>query len=270
MVRINVNDFVEILTNPEVKLRLNEIFTESIQAAVQKCIDNVKNDFQQLTSSISAKVDELNTTVSTLRLQLESKDAVISSLQHESSSLRAEIAKISAQHDETLQEAKRDNLILTGFVPTYSEAAAGGNGQQRISTLATTNKVISFLQDQLAIPEINERDISSAVFLPAPKSHSASATTGRLLVVRFTRRMVRDAVLSKRGALKEVNRTSQNKYFINEDLTAFRRKLFADARSAFKANKLSGAWTSGGNVFVKTNSGRVVHVQTIDALNELL
>ena len=58
-----------------------------------------------------------------------------------------------------------------------------------------------------------------------------------MLVVRFTRRDVRDEVLASRRLLKAYNQRVNGNYFINEDLIVGRRKLFGEARTALKANK---------------------------------
>ena len=60
----------------------------------------------------------------------------------------------------------------------------------------------------------------------------------RMLVVRFTRRAVRDEVLPSRRLLKAYNQRVNGNCFINEDLIVGRRKLFSEARTALKANKI--------------------------------
>ena len=55
--------------------------------------------------------------------------------------------------------------------------------------------------------------------------------------------------------------------FVNEDLTKFRSSLLYNARSLAKVKLLKGAWSSDGNILVKTlNDG----VHRINELNDLI
>ena len=55
MIKISVNDFINILGNADVKSKLSDIFNESIQTAIQKIVDNVTvmtDKINQLSSAV--------------------------------------------------------------------------------------------------------------------------------------------------------------------------------------------------------------------------
>ena len=261
MVKISANDFLEMLNNPDVKTKFTEIFNESIQLALQKVFEKVNN--------VTDKLNELSTSVSTLRLEIQSKDQSISNLKSENNALKAEIACLASYNDEMSQELKRDNLVISGFTPSFSQAtAASGSSRQHISLQSTINNVVEFCHNTLSLPDISSHDISSASFLPPPKSIANKNAPPRLLLVHFTRRSIRDSIFFQRRVLKDFNSSSTTtKYYINEDLTATRRKLFADARNAVKRKHLEGAWTSNGSIIVKTSTGRITTVRTSEELH---
>lgn len=264
-------DLLDALANPDIKAKFSDLLSDSIQSTVQKSIDKaVQKAFDKHVGDLIAKIEELSTSVSTLRLQIESKNAIIADLQAKNDALSNEICDAQAMNDELQQEVKRDNLIFSGFTPSYSEMVAGegGNYRRRVSVQASINNVVTFCQKSLAMPEISAHDISSAVFLPPPKS---GTMTSRLLCVRFTRRCVRDNIIAKRRLLKAVNQTSGSKYFINEDLTHYRRELFLEARRAVKDKHLAATWTSGGVIHIKkSEAGRVEYIYSKDELHHIL
>jgi regulator of replication initiation timing len=263
MVKISANDFIDMLNNPDVKSKFSDIFNDSIQAAIQKVFEKV--------TDATDKLAELSASVSSLRLEIQSKDQSISNLKTENNALKAEVTRLASHNDDLSQELKRENLILSGFTPSFSQAAAAtsGNSHQHISLESTISRVVDFCHNALALPDITSQDISSASFLPPLKSAQNNNASPRLLLVRFTRRCVRDNIFSHRRLLKNHNNSlgNTNKYYINEDLTASRRKLFAEARQFSKAKRIDSAWTSNGLIIIKTLTGRITAVHTRDELN---
>jgi cell division protein FtsB len=255
MVRFNVNDFIELLSNHDVKNKLSEMFAESINAIID--------------TKLMQKIDELSATVTMLRTELISKNATIENIQRENQNLRTVVEKLSAKNEDLLQETKRDNLVFSGISMSFSEAASVVNdvGDTPVTPLSAARKVITVCKEALHI-DISECDISSAYFVKPRTTSSRSSPA--LLIVRFTRRMVRDEILLHRSLLKDYNRRMDTKIFVNEDLIPSRRKLFSDARTAAKAGKLDSAWTSGGLVRVKKLSGEKIIVHSFNILNGII
>ena len=86
-------DLLDALANPDIKAKFSDLFSDSIQSTVQKSIDKaVQKAFDKHVGDLIAKIEELGTSVSTLRLQIESKNAVIADLQAKNDALSNEIA----------------------------------------------------------------------------------------------------------------------------------------------------------------------------------
>jgi hypothetical protein len=255
MVKINLNDFLDILSNGDVKTKLEEIFTVSLNKSAQTVMD---------------KIDGLNATIIALKVELTAKDAIIEKVQRENQQLQKSVKDLIVCKENLQQETKRDNIVITGFKPTFAEASAEGSDNADVPQSSVIDKVVNLCRGALEMPEFNSRDVSSAYFLPAPKPNPGRTSAGPMMIVRFMRRAIRDEVLSKRRLLKAYNRDNNTAYFVNEDLILPRRKLFSEARKALKNGKLDGAWTAAGLVRVKLSSGRKVTINTIAELNDLL
>jgi hypothetical protein len=71
------------------------------------------------------------------------------------------------------------------------------------------------------------------------------------IVVRFTSRKVRAAVLRARKELRVSGKPRQQPVYINEHLTRNTSAIFAAARKLVKAHKVKQSWTSNGQVKIK-------------------
>ncbi len=249
MVKINANDFLDLLSNQEIKNKLAEILNDNFAKQMDKGCD-----------TLNRKMDELTATINLLRMEIQSKDAAIAQLKNENNTLKAELKAITHNNDEVQQEMKRDSLLFTGFKPTYAEAI-GTEGSPRNSSIQTKENFVKFCNDTLGIPSVNASEISSVHFLPVS---IRSAT--RVLAVRFIRRSVRDEVYGQRRALKTYNSHVTDKVFINEDLTPLRRKIFAASRTLLKNKKISGCWTSAGSIYVKSLTGTITAIRSLEML----
>ena len=90
-----------------------------------------------------------------------------------------------------------------------------------------------------------------------------------LLIVRFQRHSVRNKVFYSRRQLKDYNHDNNTHLYINEDLTDFRGKLFAETRQKAKDGKIDSAWTSNGTIHAKAGAGRIVNILTREDLRLL-
>lgn len=258
MVKISANDFMDLLSNPDIKSKFCAIFAESTAAVIE--------------NKLAAKLEDLSATIGLLRTELAAKNAIIADIKKDNQNLHGIISKLSATNEDLLQEAKRDNLVFSGLSPSFAEAAAAVHTSidtdAPIPLSSTIRKVVTFCKDALNL-EINESDVSSAYFTK-PKASPGRPPAPPLLVVRFVRRTTRDLIMANRRVLKDHNARHNSKFFINEDLTQARRKLFGSARAGVKAGKLTSAWTSAGLVRVKLLAGNNITVHSLEALNNLI
>lgn len=98
------------------------------------------------------------------------------------------------------------------------------------------------------------------VFRVGPKSRDRQ----RPVVVRFTTHRIRSKVSSL-----ETRKKLPRGVYENDDLTRARSNLLFRARCLVKSKALSRAWSAGGNIFVRDNSGNKHRVDNDDALEML-
>ena len=145
MVKLYVNDFLDLLSNKNVKT---------------KFADMVAN-------SISTKLNDLQATIDSLHLELAAKDAVITRIEPNNQRLTKLVNDLSAQNDDLMQDTKRDNLIISGKAPYAAEAVSAG--RNNTSSQASVVKLVDFCHDVLQLAHIKQDDVSVNCFLPQSK-----------------------------------------------------------------------------------------------------
>ena len=96
----------------------------------------------------------------------------------------------------------------------------------------------------------------------------------RPIIVRFRSYRAKNELYKSKKYLKSV---SLNNYFhnagavyINENLTNYRRELFAKVRKVKKINNWHSAWTIDGKIFVrKSQSDQVHRVHEVEDLDNI-
>ena len=161
MVNINATDFLDLLSNADVKAKFAEIFNVSINNAIDSKIN-------KLNENVTKKLDEHNATISALSTELAVKDAIIARIQQENQQLKGLMANLSARNEDILQESKRNNLIISGFTSAFAEATANGNDASA-PPHKIVNKVVEFCHNALNFPDVSAQDILRAYFLPLAK-----------------------------------------------------------------------------------------------------
>ena len=198
---------------------------------------------QELTDSITS----LRTEVRSLQAALADRDTTIAEL-------RAEVQQLRESHDALEQHGRRHSLRISG-IPTTEED--------------TTEAVVALANDVLKVqPRLTTKDISVSHRLQKPRS--AAPEDPAPVIVRFVSRSDRDRVIKARSNLRNHNEQNETKFYINEDLTTIRARLFATVRSLQKKKLFLQAWTYNGNVKVKTNDGVVKPIRNNEDIKQLL
>jgi hypothetical protein len=192
----------------------------------------------------NAKFDELIATVALLRREVEAKDVTIANLSKTCRDLENNNMLLKKQISLQDTQLKRDNLLFSGLDLPVADAIADENTSSRL-----VQKVLSVCNDQLGC-DVKIEDISLAYAIPLKRNVPPRPNMRRQVVVKFTRRVVRDNVYMARFKLKNFNNAA-SAIFINEDLATDVQKLFAAARNMVKAKTLLGAWTNHSKVFVR-------------------
>lgn len=107
--------------------------------------------------------------------------------------------------------------------------------------------------------DIQDSDISVSHRLPISKSNT-SRTSPAAIIVKFTNRKIRDNLYRSRLKLKDFDigdigfgRYGNDKIYIQESLTAKRRKLFNQCLAARKKYHYKFIWTYYGTVYLRKN-----------------
>ena len=128
----------------------------------------------------------------------------------------------------------------------------------------TADKVIKLCRDKLGI-EVAPSDISTAHRIKLKSDRGSNAAP---IIVRFTRRTIRDTVYRLRFQLKNHKSTNKSLHiYINQDLTDKNRKLLAAVRRKLQNEILQSMWTSGCRILVKDNNDHVTVLTSLAHVN---
>ncbi len=108
-------------------------------------------------------------------------------------------------------------------------------------------KIIEFSRQHLDIPNIDKDDIEEANRLGQKNTNKH-----RDIIIRFKHKDARDKFYRRRKTLYDPERMrSRTEIYINEDLTAYRQRLYFDARNLGKKATIFAVWTASGTIMVK-------------------
>jgi cell division protein FtsB len=210
---------------------------------------------QLLTTTIDSKFADYTSSLSDIVKDYKIIHQRFDKLVDDNKKLADENKSLRKELDEIELYSRRDDLIIHGLgAESYSDASSSSagpvTGGAGISNVATEEMVVKFCRDSLGVHVTNE-DISVAHRLPTKTNRSTSGSQGPLMpapiIVRFTRRRIRDAVF---GAKKQLKNTRPG-VFINEHLTPRNAELYRQARLLVKQKKLVSAWTYNCQIFIK-------------------
>lgn len=185
--------------------------------------------------------------------------------------------------DEMEAYSRGDNLIFHGLPSTsYAEAGSAssnvtlaappgmstrtsitrsGATDLPIETHRDTEQVVIDLVNKYLDVPITREDISVAHRLPKRPTDTKPAA----IIVRFTNRRARNAVFYGRKALK----TRKPGVYINEHLIQSRAMLLSEARKLVKSNKLQGAWTNNGSIYIRLSGSLNSKPIRVESINDL-
>jgi len=233
--------------------------TKKIESDYKKEISVLKTEIKELKSStefINSKYDELKEKYDKLlkcnTKQKEELNSLVSTSKLQSEKVIADTKKI----DELDQYNRRQNLEFHGIPLTQSEDAT---------------KIVVEMCELIGC-EINQNDISIAHRLPPTKKQKESNEPPPI-IARFVSRNVRNSIYKNRihckglsGSRFPVN--SMEKLYINENLTSKRKKLLWMAKQAAKKLDFKYVWTMNGKILVRKCSESPTHEIAED--NDLL
>ena len=243
----------------EIKLELQTL-KASIDLLTDRC-NTLENSQQFLSNKYDTVVQTLqNVKEQVTKLDKKYKDAT-GSLEAKQTNMadmadktQETLYRIDCSLDETQQYLRRDCLEITG-VPITSHV----NPKLLVKEIGT-----------LIGAEIDDSHIAAAHRLPDSKN------VKNRLIVKFLQRDKREEVYKKRKHLvgKSVHQlpsiqaeigesvSRDNKIYINESLTSYRKRLFGRIKDYKRKNNVKYLWTSNGKIMLKVNEASATEAFT--------
>lgn len=225
--------------------------------------------FKEEMRATRRQMEELSQTMSRLNDRVDACDVRIDALCDRVSSLENRVMdgvgveSIDGTLRHTIHQLKtelneRDQELLLNDIEISCVPEQKGTG---------LTHVVLTLANKLGVP-LMEQDIVSAVRVgrpPGPEeltSPGATSTRPRPIVVRLTRRALRDQLLqaarTRRGATTEGTGLSDapRRFYINERLTRTNRQLFRKARDCGRRLNWRFVWTKDGRAYARQHAGK--------------
>ena len=210
-----------------------------------RALRNLYNDLQKslefhisIVESLETKNKALETEVKSLKKTIRTTKEQIDGLNQEIDELSSELGFAINQIDDLEQYTRKYNLEIHGIAESPDENVA-----EKIIKLANVVNV-----------HITNNDIDIC-----HRMSTRRTDVHKPIIVRFKSHKAKSELHKARKHLRSV---SLNNYFrntdavyINENLTTYRRDLFAKVRKVKKDQKWQSAWTVDGKMFVKKSLG---------------
>jgi hypothetical protein len=223
--------------------RIMKTFTETFNTCVEKLVAGLDAKLNQRLEVQSSEMFELSK-------RMDKLDKDNRGLQEENAALREsvkelvkQVDKLAAANDDLDQYQRCENLLIHGVQRPADNSNEGD----------LTGVVLEVIRTNLPSVTIAKEDISTA-HRTGPHQQVAQGLRTRPppIVVRFSRRSIRNDVLNSRRQLKGKNLS------ITEQLTPARSQLLKKASELAANHKVESAWSRDGRIFVKTNIGRII------------
>ncbi|XP_039298051.1 uncharacterized protein LOC120354696 [Nilaparvata lugens] len=243
--------------------------------------DNLdEQDIRTLLQLLNTKLTNIETTVNSVQSSQEFLSAKydellveIKELRTENKKLTSEIAKMNAQLRE------KDNHINDLSMKINDLEQYGRINNLEIHCLEVTDKSplddLKHIADKINV-KFNESDVSAAHRLPIRKStKNSTVNSPPVLIVQFVSKIVRAEWLTNGRAAKLTNKdlgnSSDRSIYFNENLTAFNKRLFMQAKLRAKPLGYKYVWTSQGRILVrKEPQAQVIRIKVESDLDRII
>jgi len=210
---------------------------EKFDGCLNKLLVTFESKLKDKLEMVNGELYSANVRIDSFEKKLADAQKMIDDHRTEQIMLRKEIATLQQQLEEQEQYIKRDNLVFHGVGESEGED--------------TTTKVVDLCQRHFPTVKLQASDISISHRLP-----TKSTDKTKPIIVRFTRRDIRQQIFRNKKCLKNTNIT------VVEQLTNKKAKLVTTATALMKQHKLLGTWTNDGKVFIKQLDGSIKSVTT--------
>ena len=169
-----------------------------------------------------------------LRSSISQKNETIDELKHQ-------VGVLEQRCDDLEQYSRRNRLRLHGVPERKDENLL--------------DEIPQLLNKELQLdPPLDSSEICRLHRL-GPKSSNNGKP--RSIIIKLVSYQSRRKIYASRTKLRH----SSMPLFLNEDLTKRRARLFWKARQLKKKRNIADAWSFDGNVFIKDNEGKIIHIR---------
>lgn len=251
MSKINIESLIGALSSDRVAEMLEKVLEPLVNKAVNKVLDEV----------LDKKFEALTMALDSVKAELCQKNEQLDQTMKRNAALQVKVNNQAQQIEQLEAYNRQDNLIVQGIPLTYAQAVTheNGAGATAENSAGTEELFIKLCNNDLGLT-IQPCDISICHRLPKAPHQDHPA-----IIVRFTNRKARMAVLQARKKLRD----AKKKIFINEHLTQRSAKLFASTRTLLKDKRINQTWTRNGQVCVKLLDLSIRTITTETELAEL-
>lgn len=221
------------------KEEIRELLRQEI-APLKLEIGQISKNLDDLTTTVSflsKKYDDLLGQYNRVAEKLSHQSSIIEGLKNDIHESRKTANEAAKQAEELSQYIRRDCLEIAGIAPNEELTCEG---------------IVRSVGNAIGVA-VSDTDIS--VTHPIPSFNAAAPPK---LIVKFTRREVRDRFYSNRKKLarKQIKDipglgSDHGRVYISESLTPSRKKLFGEINKIKKSRKWKFIWTQNGRIFIR-------------------
>ena len=214
-----------------IALRVQTLMMPQFKSMLDSSIGEVKREFDNTISDIKSDYDNKIHLLESANYELKSE------LCH----IRDTIHNMKMKDDEMEQYSRRNSVLVNG-IPE--------------SDKRPTDEIVLSIANQYNI------NISIADIDRSHRIGKEADGKARAVIVKFVSYRARNEFMRKKQDLA-------NGIYFNEHLTPLRSEILYKARRLFKEERLFGAWSLGGRVFVKDTTGEKHEVKSIKHVESL-
>lgn len=217
--------------------------------------EDSKKQFKHLEDELGNSVENCHAGILELRTMFDEQSKIIKAyeekfeaMSQENTHLKKRVKALESELDNTEQYSRVNCLELNGIPETKTE---------------NVYDVIKSVGNALGM-DITEEQIDAC-----HRMGSKQEGKKRGIIVKFTRRTVKEEMLSKRKVKRNFNThdlgfrgTAADVVYINESLTPVRRKILNAARALKKEKGYTYVWVKNGRIFLRKNDGDPAIVAT--------
>lgn len=247
----------------ETELNKGEINSKVIYDLLLEMRNESKKQIKDLENELGKSLEMCHQDNTALKSKLEEQSVLLKKfesnynmIKQENEQLSNKIKSLEAYIDDMEQYSRANCLEINGVIEESNEDIIG---------------VVKKIGETLGV-QIDSNGIDACHRLGAKRSDRT-----RGIIVKFTRRVIKDEILSKRRARRNFNTKDigitdrpADVIYINENLTQARKRVFNAAREMKRKDMLKYVWVRNGKVLVRADEGeRVVVLSTMEQVAKL-